>query len=184
MLQYALATINAEASRFSPVSEGVKRGTGQEANTTPNGHPFDKYDYRTHLGNNGEGQGALYKGRGFIQLTGKDNYKNYGKAIGHPELIDNPDLATDPTIAGLLFAQYIKDRERKIRGAIDAGDFRSARRQVNGGTNGLNDFTTALQAGRNYLKPPPRINIAGMQPKQLPDVLMQGTGLPPTLGDQ
>src|SRR5262245_41893449 len=89
MWKYALAPINPAASRLAPVSEGVRRGTGKEANTTTNGQPFDKYDYRTDLGNNGEGQGALYRGRGFIQLTGKDNYEAYGKAIGHPELVDN-----------------------------------------------------------------------------------------------
>src|SRR5262249_10551057 len=99
MLQYALATINAETSRFAPMSEGVRRGKGKEANTTLEGQPFDKYDYRIDLGNNGEGQGALYRGRGFIQLTGKGNYEAYGNAIGHPELVDNPELANNPTIA-------------------------------------------------------------------------------------
>jgi len=52
-------------------------------NTSPNGHPFDLYDNRRKdLGNQGKPDGKRYRGRGFIQLTGRFNYNKHGKAIG------------------------------------------------------------------------------------------------------
>ncbi len=62
------------------------------------------------LGNTQPGDGYRYRGRGFIQITGRGNYTHYGAAIGRPDLVDNPDLANDPEVAALLTAAYIKDR--------------------------------------------------------------------------
>jgi predicted chitinase len=200
MVLYALATINAETSSFRPVSEGVRRGTEDPANTTPNGAPFDRYEYDTakgkKLGNTEPGDGALFHGRGFIQLTGRDNYTNFGAAINHPELVDNPDLANDPKIAGQLFAAYLKDRENDwrdkngklhdgIRTALQKGDLETARARVNGGTNGMDDFRNAYLAGSKFLKSlNPPLTVPGMKPQALPNFLMPGPATPPVLGDQ
>ena len=53
--------------------------------------------------------GYKYRGRGFIQLTGKDNYARYAKRLG-VDLVGNPDLALDPTIASRITLAYMQDR--------------------------------------------------------------------------
>jgi len=73
----ALATIRAETESFHPINEGLSK-----FNTSPGGHPFDLYDHRTDLGNQGKGDGAKYRGRGYVKLTGRFNYQNYGAALG------------------------------------------------------------------------------------------------------
>lgn len=53
------------------------------------------------LGNTESGDGAKYFGRGYVQLTGRTNYRNAGTALGIP-LLDKPDLALDPDIAAKI----------------------------------------------------------------------------------
>jgi predicted chitinase len=64
--------------------------------------------YGGKMGNTEPGDGFKYRGRGFIQLTGKNNYASMGKALNIP-LVDNPDLANDPVVAARIAARYIKD---------------------------------------------------------------------------
>jgi peptidoglycan L-alanyl-D-glutamate endopeptidase CwlK len=143
MILMALATIRAETGSFLPISEGQSH-----FNTSPGGRPFDLYDHRTNLGNQGPPDGERFKGRGFIQLTGRANYAFHGNAIGlGNRLIENPDLANRPDIAARLLASFLKTSERKIREALTANDLTKARRLVNGGSNGLQAFTDAYNTG-------------------------------------
>jgi putative chitinase len=66
------------------------------------------YGGRSDLGN-APNEGYKYRGRGFLQLTGKANYKKYGDMIG-VDLVNNPELANDPKIAADLAAVYVADR--------------------------------------------------------------------------
>ena len=52
--------------------------------------------------------GYNFRGRGFIQITGKSNYEKFGKLIGL-DLIKNPELACDEMIAGKIAVAYIKE---------------------------------------------------------------------------
>ena len=61
------------------------------------------------LGNTEVGDGERYKGRGFIQLTGRDNYRRAGDALGLP-LEANPDLAARPDVAAKVAVWYWKNR--------------------------------------------------------------------------
>lgn len=147
MILMALATIRAETEGFEPISEFKSR-----FNTSPGGHPFDLYDNRRDLGNRGEPDGARFKGRGFIQLTGRSNYEVHGKAIGlGNKLIDDPDLANDPTIAARLLASFLKGKERGIKEALLHRDLKLARRLVNGGSHGLSKFSETFLAGEKLV---------------------------------
>jgi putative chitinase len=78
----------------------------------------------------------------------RDNYQRYGKVLGlGNQLVHNPDLANDPTIAGRLLATFLKDRERLIKEALIIPDLRPARRLVNGGSHGLDRFQEAFNLG-------------------------------------
>ncbi len=143
----ALATIRAETESFLPISEFQSR-----FNTSPGGHPFDLYDNRKDLGNQGPPDGASYKGRGFIQLTGRTNYQVHGTAIGlGNQLVQNPDLANDPEIAARLLASFLKNKEGLIKQALLADDLATARRLVNGGSHGLDAFTNAYRIGERLI---------------------------------
>jgi putative chitinase len=143
MVLMALATIRAEAESFEPVSEGVSH-----FNTSPGGDPFDLYDHRQGLGNLSPHDGQRFRGRGFVQLTGRANYLEHGRAIGlADQLVANPELANDPEIAARLLASFLKSREERILAALAKNDLAAARKLVNGGSNGLARFIDAYQRG-------------------------------------
>jgi len=143
MVLMALATIRAEAESFEPVSEGVSH-----FNTSPGGDPFDLYDHRQCLGNLSPNDGQRFRGRGFVQLTGRANYLEQGRAIGlADQLVANPELANDPDIAARLLASFLKSHEKRILPSLAKNDLAAARKLVNGGSNGLARFTDAYQRG-------------------------------------
>jgi putative chitinase len=147
MVLMALATVRAEVECFQPIAEGQSR-----FNTSPSGHPFDLYDNRKDLGNRGAPDGASFKGRGYVQLTGRLNYQSYGPKLSTPvDLISNPDKASDPMVAAELLALFIADRELAIKKALLAGNMATARQLVNGGSNGLDRFEDAYRRGATLI---------------------------------
>lgn len=147
MVLMALATIRAETESFLPVAEGQSH-----YNTSPGGHPFDLYDNRKDLGNVGPPDGASFRGRGFVQLTGRANYARYGEAIGlGDQLLQDPALASDPIIAAKLLAAFLSAQEIAIKRALLEGDLKTARRLVNGGSMGLDRFTDAYTIGNRLI---------------------------------
>ena len=147
MVLMALGTIRAETASFRPISEGISK-----FNTTPGSHPFNLYDNRATLGNKGRPDGTQFKGRGFVQLTGRDNYRVHGAAIGlGNQLVTNPELANRPDIAAKLLASFLKRKEQAIRDALHGNDLRLARKLVNGGSHGLSEFTAAFTIGSGLI---------------------------------
>jgi len=147
MVLMALATVRAETECFKPIAEGLSR-----FNTSPSGHPFDLYDSRKDLGNRGEPDGDRFKGRGYIQLTGRANYAKFGPMLSPKvDLIATPDRACEQDIASSLLALFLGDKEIAIKQALVAGDMAHARRLVNGGSHGLDQFTDAFKRGAALL---------------------------------
>lgn len=96
------------------------------------------YDTRTDIGNTPEldGDGYKYRGRGWIQLTGKTNYRMASKEFGQ-DFLNNPDLLAqepwDSLAAGWFWCK------RKLNKYADKDDLTTITKIVNGGLNGLND---------------------------------------------
>jgi predicted chitinase len=68
--------------------------------------------YGGRMGNS-QDEGYKYRGRGLVQLTGKDNYEQMSQKLGI-DLVNNPDLVNDPEIAVKVAAQYYSDRKNKF----------------------------------------------------------------------
>jgi putative chitinase len=90
--------------------------------------------YGGRMGNEDDGtadnDGWDYRGRGALQLTGLDQYKAAGEALGLP-LVDQPDLAADPAIGTLIALHFFK--QNGVNAYIDRGDFKAARGITNAG---------------------------------------------------
>ena len=95
--------------------------------------------YANRMGNGpGEtGDGWRYRGRGFIPLTGKYNYKRYGEYLGL-DLVNNPELAEQEDIAAEIAAEFWWRSD--LNEAADVLDLIAIRKRVNGGLIGFNEF--------------------------------------------
>ena len=102
--------------------------------------------YGGDMGN--EGEGYKYRGRGFIQLTGKDNYKLVGEMIG-VDLVGNPDLMLNPNIAAAASAAYFNlpwwEQYKK-----DLGNMDTVYKVVYGKTATSSGRTADLKQRTNY----------------------------------
>lgn len=103
---------------------------------------FKKYDIKFNpekakaLGNLRPGDGELYKGRGFIQLTGRYNYKKAGEALGLP-LEKNPRLVERPDVAAKVALWFWKNRVQP--NVSNFQDTQQATKPINPGLKGLSD---------------------------------------------
>ncbi|TXD83221.1 glycoside hydrolase family 19 protein [Subsaximicrobium wynnwilliamsii] len=107
------------------------------------------YADRMNNGNEASGDGWKYRGRGLIQLTGKDNYQNFAKDHG-VDCVNNPDLILDPEIA--LNAACWYWTKRNINRYADADDIHMVTKKVNGGNNGILDRQHWLASFKNLYK--------------------------------
>lgn len=102
------------------------------------GQAYDTGRLAARLGNTPEadGDGQRYKGRGLIQITGRDNYKRCGKALGL-DLIANPELLEKPDYAVASACWYW--HSHRLNDLADFGEFETITRRINGGLNGYQD---------------------------------------------
>ncbi|MBX7220318.1 MAG: glycoside hydrolase family 19 protein [Blastocatellia bacterium] len=94
--------------------------------------------YANKLGNGDErsGDGWRYRGRGIFQLTGKDNYRAYGKACGQ-DWLNHPELVAEPRGAVLSACAYWS--ANSLSGLADVGNFRELTRKINRALLGLTE---------------------------------------------
>lgn len=97
---------------------------------------FKKYEGRKDLGNIKEGDGLRFKGRGFIQVTGRANYTMLSKDtridfLNYPELLEQEANAM---ISALWFWN-----KKKLNELADKDDCKAITKKINGGYNGLAD---------------------------------------------
>lgn len=127
---YMLATVAWETARtFEPIDE---RGTDAYFNR--------RYGPQTgtgkRLGNTEPGDGARYHGRGYVQLTGRANYREMGERLsldleGEPERVKDREVAYDVMSGGMRFGSFTG---KKLTDYINArkADYVNARRIING----------------------------------------------------
>lgn len=100
------------------------------------------YANRMGNGNEASGDGWKFRGRGFIQITGKDNYTVLSKDT-RIDYLSNPDLLlteADSMISALWFWSL-----RNLNKYADADDIKEVTRRINGGYNGLDHRTELLK---------------------------------------
>ncbi|MEJ2393442.1 MAG: glycoside hydrolase family 19 protein [Candidatus Thiodiazotropha sp.] len=106
--------------------------------------------YANRMGNGSEasGDGWKYRGRGLIQLTGKNNYKAFAKWIGEDRILDEPDLvASEYAVHSAVFF-WDKNNLNKV---ADRDDVVRMTKRINGGTNGLAHRTELLTKAKGLL---------------------------------
>ena len=129
------------------------------------------YKGRKDLGNVKRGDGPRYKGRGILQLTGRANYRQYGKLLGL-EVEANPALAADPAISLLIACEYWK--KRKINPDADRDDVVTVTRKINGGERGLPERRQFTAKAKAVLARMEGIQMSGAQSDKRP-VLTSGS---------
>ena len=111
--------------------------------------------YASRMGNGDEksGDGFKFRGRGALQLTGKDNYAAFAKYLNKPEIMTNPDLvATTYSFESAMFF-FDKNKLWDIcdKGINDAAILALTKR-INGGTHGLDDRKQKTKKYYEYVK--------------------------------
>ena len=164
-----LATLAHESARFSTLVENLNYSAQGLAATWParyadmTGRPTEtaislarrpeqiaNLTYSGRLGNGSpmSGDGWRYRGRGLIQITGRDNYARVGRALAL-DLLNAPDRLEDPYIAAMASAWWWADAG--CNALADAGDLAAVTRVVNGGLTGLDDRLRLYAAALTHL---------------------------------
>jgi putative chitinase len=94
------------------------------------------YGGRADLGNTEDGDGWRFSGKGLIQLTGRNNFKTCGDALG-VDLVANPELLIEPEYAALSAGWFWN--KRGLNALADNEDWNTITKRINGGTHGLQD---------------------------------------------
>lgn len=110
---------------------------------------FDKYEWRKDLGNTQKGDGYKYRGRGYIQVTGRANYTELSKDTGI-DFVNNPDLLATEANAMLSACWYWN--KRNLNRFADADDLITLTWRINGGLNGLGDRRSKLAKWKRLIK--------------------------------
>ena len=106
------------------------------------------YEGRIDLGNVEPGDGERFKGRGFLQLTGRANYQRCGAALGI-DLLASPELLETPQNACRSAAWFWQSHG--LNELADKQDFAAVTKSINGGYNGYQDRLAYLDRAQNAI---------------------------------
>ena len=151
-----------ESGGFKFLKENLNYSAKALMNTWPSRFPdtdtAEKYErqpekiankvYSGRMGNTEDGDGAKFIGRGLIQLTGKDNYKAFGEAIGE-DLVANPQLVEEPRYAALSAGWFWN--KRGLNALADAMDITTLTIRINGGKIGIDDRIAKINKALDIL---------------------------------
>lgn len=104
---------------------------------------------RENLGNTELGDGWRFHGRGYVQLTGRDNYSRDGRETGL-DLVGSPDLAADRANAATIAVHYWRSR---VVQREHQHDVREATHDINGGYSHLPERRAAIRRWETMLTP-------------------------------
>jgi putative chitinase len=139
-----------ESGNFTKLEENLNYSPERLTKVWPSRFPdlasADKYGYNPQtlankvyagrLGNNQEGDGWKYHGRGLIQLTGRENYERCGSSLG-VDLIGNPDWLLDPKYSALSAGWFWN--KKGLNELADQQEHGMITKRINGGLLGLDD---------------------------------------------
>jgi putative chitinase len=106
--------------------------------------------YSNRMGNGSEesGDGWRYRGRGIIQITGRDNYEKLSDSLGQ-NFLGEPDLLLEPRWA-TMSAGWFWDT-RRLNALCDKKDWVNLTQRINGGLHGINDRTAKTKKALELL---------------------------------
>ena len=148
--------LNYSADGLNKIFPKYFKNAGRDANAyNRNPEKIANIVYASRMGNGNEasGEGWKFRGRGALQLTGKDNYAAFAKYLNKPEILDNPDLvATEYSFESAMFF-FDKNKLWDIcdKGINDAAILALTKR-INGGTHGLDDRKQKTKKYYEYVK--------------------------------
>lgn len=108
------------------------------------------YEGRKDLGNVVPGDGERYKGRGLIQITGRNNYGIFKQYLGgKPDIIAHPELLEQPHLAVMVSCWFWKTKG--LNELADKDNLLAITKKINGGTNGLDERRKFLIQAKKVL---------------------------------
>ena len=114
---------------------------------------FHSHDKRMGNEDGKSGDGWKYRGRGALQLTGKDNYKAFADYLKRPEILDNPDLVS--TQFAFESAMFFFDKNKLLSicdKGINDNTILTLTQRINGGTNGLQHRSSLTKKYYEFVK--------------------------------
>jgi predicted chitinase/GNAT superfamily N-acetyltransferase len=129
-LAHFIAQMAHETGNWRSMEEQPPRGA-----KNPQRYFARKYDGRKILGNRQAGDGYRFRGRGYVQLTGRYNYTRAAQALGL-DLVNNPDLASDPDVAARVAVWFWQKRVAPRVADFDQATVQDVTHGINPGQRG------------------------------------------------
>jgi predicted chitinase len=183
-IAHFLAQVAHESGHMSLVEENLNYSAERLREVFPSrfasvaaAQPYDRKPkkignkiYGGRMGNGPEstGEGYKYRGRGLIQLTGKNNYKAFANWLGDQTVVSDPDLvATKYPVTSAVYYWV----GNGLNAAADADNVRKVTKKINGGYNGLSDRIKLLNKAKAGLRASPQAPSA---PTPAPAASLEG----------